>query len=479
MLPRIEFLICSAGIAGLFYLDRDESARTSAALWLPFFWIAIAGSRAVSNWFGYANPTGMSAQLDGTQPDRVIFQFMVIASVTVLFFRANRTIALLVKCWPILIYLFYCFVSASWSYYPDISAKRWVKAIGDLAIVLIVATDAEPARAVKQLISRLGFVLLPCSVLLIKYYPYLGRGYDPQGDQMNTGVTTSKNSLGVITLVITLGVLWNVLELLRAKDRPNRGRHLLAQAILLAFGVALLVMAQSATSQACFVLGAALILVTRLPIVRRRPAAVHALVLTFFLVGGLTFFLGGEDDVVHALGRQSNLTGRTDIWKAVIAAVPNPVVGAGFENFWIGPDVGKELQRGLPGWWHPENLNEAHNGYIEVYLNLGWIGVSMIALILVTGYRKVVLAFRLHPPMGGLWLSYLFAAAFYNITEAGFRLQNPMWIFFLLAIVYSSGIVSGLIGEVAESVARPVSLRNFHAGQQRRLDLAVPLRRAT
>ena len=27
----------------------------------------------------------------------------------------------------------------------------------------------------------------------------------------------------------------------------------------------------------------------------------------------------------------------------------------------------------------PKFLNEAHNGYIEVYLNLGWVGVSLIS----------------------------------------------------------------------------------------------------
>ena len=46
---------------------------------------------------------------------------------------------------------------------------------------------------------------------------------------------------------------------------------------------------------------------------------------------------GGGSDVVHALGRKSNLTGRTDIWAAVIAAGPNPSFGAGFESFWISP----------------------------------------------------------------------------------------------------------------------------------------------
>jgi uncharacterized membrane protein HdeD (DUF308 family) len=267
MPPSIARLICFVGVAGLFYLDRDKSVRTSPAAWLPFFWIAIAGSRPVSNWFGYTMPTGLDAQIDGTQPDRIIFQVLVIAGLLVLFFRTKQTSAYLAANWPILMYLFYCLVSVTWSDYPEVSAKRWVKAIGDLTMVLIVVTDNEPVEAIKRLFSRLGYVLLPASVLVIKYYGEFGHSYDPSGGQVNTGVTTNKNSLGVITLVITLGVLWHIRELFRDKHQPNRGRHLLAQAVLLAFGVALLVMAHSATCQACFILGAVLMLATNLTII--------------------------------------------------------------------------------------------------------------------------------------------------------------------------------------------------------------------
>ena len=163
----------------------------------------------------------------------------------------------------------------------------------------------------------------------------------------------------------------------------------MAQCTLLTFGIVLLQMAHCATAVACFILGGGLIFATGLRAIRRRPARVHALCLGNLLAGGLAMLFGGESDVTSALGRQSNLSGRTEIWAAVIPAVPNPIVGAGFESFWISPNV-KKVWRSLSGWWHPEGLNEAHNGYIEVYLNLGWIGVCLIALILISGYRRAV-----------------------------------------------------------------------------------------
>ena len=432
MSPSLALLICIVGSAGLFFLNRDKSVHTSKALWLPVIWIGIVGSRPISVWLGIGPPPGdPNVLIDGSPADRLFFEVLLALGIIVLIRRSGRIRPFLSGSWPILLYFSYCLLSVSWSDFAEVSFKRWIKSIGDLVMALIVITDAAPAEAFKRLISRLGFVLLPASILLIKYFPNLGRGYDPSGEPMNTGVTPNKNSLGVITLVIALGVVWYVLDLLRAKDRPNRGRHLIAQGTLLAFCVAVLAMAHSATSVACFVLGAGLMLATGLPVIRRRPAGVHVLVLGLFLVGGLTMFLNAQAGIVHALGRQTNFTGRTEIWSAVIPVAPNPVVGAGFESFWLGPRLDRVWSR-LSQYMH---VNEAHNGYLEVYLNLGWLGVGLIALMLITGYRSVVVAFRQDPATGSLWLAYLFAAVFYSVTEAGFRLLNPIWIFLLLAVV--------------------------------------------
>jgi exopolysaccharide production protein ExoQ len=240
MNPSLATLICACGIAGLFYLGRDNTVCTSKALWLPVIWIWIVGSRSVSLWLG-VTPTGGNVQLDGSPLDAAVFGVLLAAAVAVLIWRGKRTRTFLTSNWPILIYFFYCLISVAWSYYPDVSFKRWIKAIGDVAMVLVIVTDGQPIAALSRLISRVGFLLLPASVLLIKYYGDLGRGYDPSGGMTNTGVTTNKNTLGVILLlVISLGTLWHIITFIRATGRPNRGRHLLAQSVLLAFGVALL-----------------------------------------------------------------------------------------------------------------------------------------------------------------------------------------------------------------------------------------------
>jgi exopolysaccharide production protein ExoQ len=460
MNPSLASLICVCGIAGLFFLDRDDSVQTSKAVWLPVAWLWILGSRPVSFWLGLTPPAGANAQLDGSPVDAAFSGVLLVAAIGVLIRRGSRTRAFLTANGPLLLYFFYCLISVVWAPYPDVAFKRWFRSIGDLAMVLILVTEVDPPAALERLFSRIGFVLFPTSVLFIKYYDYLGRGYGPGGEQMNTGVTTNKNALGVILLVVSLGTVWRVLTLLRDKTLPNRGRHLFAQLTLLGFEISLLLMANSVTSSVCFILGTTLILATKLPAIKRRPGRIHALVAIIVVGGAAAMLFGGQEGMTQALGRQSNLSGRTDIWAAVIPALSKPIIGDGFESFWISPDVVKVWHSPiLSGWWDPKGLNEAHNGYIEMYLNLGWVGVGLISFVLISGYRRAVAAFRLNQALGGLMLAYLIAAVVYNITEAGFRMLDPIWIFLLLGVVSSSGVVKGMFDMVPETAAESGSVQ--------------------
>jgi len=377
--------------------------------------------------------------------DAAIFAALMVAGIIVVVLRGQRAITLLKANGPVLLYLLYCVISVSWSPFPEPAFKRWTKDVGDVVMVLILATDAQPIAALRRLYSRLGFILFPASILLIRYTE-LGRGYDPDGKPMNTGVTDNKNSLGLIVFLVSLGALWNVRALLTDKEAPNRGRRLVAQGTLLTFGIVLLQMAHSATSIACFILGAGLMFATNLRSIRIRPARVHALCLVIILAGGLLLLFGGQSMVSNALGRGDKLSGRTDIWAAAIAESGNPIIGTGFESFWNANarKVARTLIR--RGFLDMPDLVSAHNGYIEVYLDLGWAGVSLIALILISGYRHASKAFQRDPKLGSLMLAYIATGTFYSITEVGFRVLTPSWIFLLLAVVTSSGVAAGFLG---------------------------------
>jgi len=347
----------------------------------------------------------------------------------------------------ILLFFLYCAVSFLWSDYPDVAFKRWTKALGDLVMVLIVLTDCEPTTALKRLLARTAYVLIPLSILFIKYYPSLGRGYGIwQGEVGYMGVTTNKNTLGVICLIFGLGAMWRFLATYRDRKSEGRTRKLFALGVILSMVLWLFWIANSMTSLGSFLMASTLFLAANSRVAIRRPAVVHALTVVMLVISSSIVFLGVSPGVLATMGRNPTLTDRTEVWGVLLTLVRNPLFGTGFESFWLGPRLEKMWSI---YWWHP---NEAHNGYLEIFLNLGWMGVAWLAVIIATGYRRVFRVWRSNVSTGSLLLAYFYMGLVYNFTEAAFfKMLAPAWIFFLFAITSVPEVSYPKVPEVSDS----------------------------
>ena len=151
------------------------------------------------------------------------------------------------------------------------------------------------------------------------------------------------------------------------------------------------------------------------------------------------------------MGRNSTLTGRTAVWHAALSVGVNPIGGTGFQSFWLGPRYNYMAE--ATGMY----LNQAHNGYLETYLNLGWIGVSFLALILITAYLRAVKGVGRMWPEASLGLAYFMVAITENFTEASFGMAGPIWIGFLATSMALSGelLLPGLEPAADLAVGRP------------------------
>lgn len=430
-MTQIATFVFVLGICGLFWLDRDRSIRTSKALWVPVVWLLIAGSRSVSTWLNIAPPKLPEQYVEGSPFDRAVYTILLVVSLFILYRRHKEVVRFLRVNWPLMLFVSYCAVSIVWSDFPAVALKRWIKSLGDYAMVLIVLTEPDPFGALKRVLARVGFVLLPLSVLLIKYYPDLGRAYPAhwEGKTYYVGVATDKNMLGMACLVFGLGSWWRFLQEFRRERGERRRGTLLAHGVVVAMTIWLFWMANSMTSLVCFVLASVLIMITSYPWVERRRMLVHVIVSCILSFCFCVLFLDLGSFLLTALGRNPTLTGRTDLWANLIGLTTNPVLGTGFESFWLGPRLDKLWSI---YWWQP---NESHNGYLEVYLNLGWIGVALFAGAVLAGYRNVVGMLKTNPDAGRLRLAFLVVGLAYNMTESAVRTMDLMWLAFLIALI--------------------------------------------
>ena len=423
-------------IVGLFHLDRHEDSRVSKALWIPAVWLFLISSRAVSVWLGIA-PNFKRVDLtnaavgEGSPIDMWVYTFLLVAALAVLVARSGRVGPLLRKNVLILFFFSFCAVSIVWSDFPFVASKRFIKAIGDLGIVLIILTESDPSAALKRLVTRLGFLLFPLSVLFVELYPGIGQRLTESWTLEPTGVAIQKNELGLDCMMYGVFFLWMTVSVYRERDDPSRRRRLLAYGTIVMMIIWLLSQCMSMTSIMGLVSAGGVMWLASRP--SRKPAAVHLLVLAVLGMAVTAVFFDPGGGMVEALGKDPTIHGRTEIWSLVLGLHTNPWVGTGFESFWLGPRL-EQMWAAMPNF----HMNEAHNGYLEVYLNLGWVGISFIALLLVTGYKRVISGIRRNPERGSLLLGFLLCTLFYSFTEAAFRLMSPAWVFLLLVVVAGS-----------------------------------------
>jgi exopolysaccharide production protein ExoQ len=66
-------------------------------------------------------------------------------------------------------------------------------------------------------------------------------------------------------------------------------------------------------------------------------------------------------------------------------------------------------------YWYP---TEAHNGYLDVINDLGYVGVAVLVAFLLTYLRQGLRLFRTTRPQGAMYLALLFQQLIANLSES-------------------------------------------------------------
>jgi O-antigen ligase len=328
-------------------------------------------------------------------------------------------------------------ISILWSDFQYVSLKRWVKTAGTVVMALVVLSEPDPYEAMRSVFIRTIYILIPLSAVLVKYFPRFGVEYARwSGGATWKGVTLGKNLLGALCLVSALFVISMLVKRSQGNQPPAVRYPKLVYLLILGLTFWLLKGppgAYSATSIAVLIIGLATFFTMRrlkfLAHYLSRSAyivlfgvCVVLLLMKLFDVSLLTF--------ASWLGRDTTLTGRTDkIWGVLLPfALKHPVLGVGYGGFWVklpaDLDVGNDF------------VNQAHNGYLDVFLQLGVVGLILLVPLMISFFNKARSEFERDYEWASLRISFLPVMLLHNLTETSFVASTMLlWNFFVFLMV--------------------------------------------
>ncbi len=433
MAPRLALTLTLAFIALLLVRDHRDHPELSLALWLPLLWLFLAGSKNLSDWISLnaGRVTTIESYSEGNSLDRNFTLLLMFLGALVVARRKTGWRELLRANQTIVFFLLYCLLSVLWSDYPFIAFRRWVKFLAIFPMILVVASERSQAEAVAALLRRCSYLLVPLSLLFVRYYPQYGRYYNVWTLEVGyAGVAGNKNELGMLCFVAVTVLAWDLLSGRRRQERLFSSPSTWLKLIVLGMAVYLLRIAHSATATLCVVVSLLVLLLTRLPSMRNSPRQVAAKVVGLgALAAVFQLLFDVKDAVIRALGRNPTLTDRTTLWATVLGMGTHPLLGTGYESFWTENRLESLWSTGLVAL-------QSHNGYLDTYLTLGVIGLLFLGALFFAGFRQISRDMGTRFAFNQLKLAFLVTYGLYNYTEAAFpRTSYLLFIFFLLLTV--------------------------------------------
>ncbi|GGE48873.1 O-antigen polymerase [Agaricicola taiwanensis] len=359
--------------------------------------------------------------------------FLIVGGIT------RRLGEVLKESWPLLLLVLLPLASVLWSDSPATSLRRAVAFMLTVSFAYYVV-----ARFTLSEIVRILFWVLVAymAVGLLAAVALPRIGLSSAGDWR--GLTGHKNEFGrVLSLIIAIAVVFRSVG-------TRMWRTWWLPMVVVAFG--LLVLSNSKTSLVAAVAGIGgsifltFLFTGRFSRFRFAPEVRTVVgVLAFLTVLFLVFI--AAPIILEALGRDLTLSGRTRLWQwAIGLGSQHPWLGSGYRAFWIDENTKYFFEFFYWGADADGNQNDhyagpgnGHNGYLDVWLELGYLGLAVLFIMIGWAVRQIKACLQSGRELEGkflaLILSYLLV---YSITERVILQHTELvWFLFMLVLIYS------------------------------------------
>ncbi|MCB0108676.1 MAG: O-antigen ligase family protein [Caldilineaceae bacterium] len=318
-------------------------------------------------------------------------------------------------------------VSALWSFAPEISLRRAIAIIGAAYFGLFFSVRYSLKEQLKLLAIAFGLIII-LNYLFVYLWPEYGLMHSMQHVGSWKGIFRHKNLLSRISAFATC------LVLLYAYNSP-RTRGL---AVIFALLAVVQVYYSNSLGGVLILLGLLAIIFPMRYVLPRLNSSSLALYLTALCYSvALSLFVAWNIETIIALINLDTATiiGRFEIWRIIWQSIKEVFwLGYGFNAFWLGWD-GPARNVWLATTW---SAPHAHNSLLDVWLELGIIGVTIFLVGFVNVFRKaVVYAQGAQNPANLLPLAFLVFFALSMLPESVILQSNDIYWVLYVAITAS------------------------------------------
>ncbi|MEH2423092.1 MAG: O-antigen ligase family protein [Nostoc sp.] len=357
---------------------------------------------------------------------RLFFTFTYIVTLFLITLRWKKATYVFSKDKFIWVLLGVCALSSFWSLDSDTTIRRVLGLAGTMLFGVYLASRYTLKQQLKLCAYMLAFSGVMC-LLFVVLLPQYGIGVDAEMGAWR-GIYPQKNILGRRFLLS--GAIFFFFAMTNRENRWVSWLGYVTSGIIVFFS-------KSTTSLGNFIIiTAAFFIYTRILHLKYK---VMIPVLTFVSTISIAFyawFVSQADTILGSVGKDTTLTGRSELWPVVLEMIAKkPWLGYGYGAFWIEDNSEASLIAEAVQW----NVPNAHNGFLDLWLALGLLGVLVFLIGFVINLLRAIYFIRWNQTPENLWLLvYLTFIILSNLTETSLLEQNSLeWILYVSAILTS------------------------------------------
>ncbi|MEH2394634.1 MAG: O-antigen ligase family protein [Nostoc sp.] len=355
---------------------------------------------------------------------RLFFTFTYIVSLSLIALRWKKVTYVFSRDKFIWALIGVCALSSFWSLDPDTTVRRVFALAATTTFGLYLASRYTLKEQLKLCAYMLGFSAVMCFLFVI-FLPQYGLGNDVDGAGWR-GIYPSKNSLGE-TFVLGAAIFF-------FQAMTNQENRWISWLGYVTSGV-LIFFSKSTTSMVNFIIiTAAVVIYYRILHLKYKVMIPILTFISTIAIAFYTWFLSEADTILGSVGKDTTLTGRSEIWSAVLEMIAKkPLLGYGYGAFWIENNSESTIVQQTIQW----NAPNSHNGFLDLWLQLGLLGFSVFLIGFVINLLKAIYLIRWNQTSESLWLLVYFTVIILtNLAETTFLEQNSVeWILYVSAIL--------------------------------------------